>query len=505
MTMTSAAASDYPANAIPFLKGVEKGYGVDIRTPLFDGRDREEVANEWASILHSEPQRMVDELVEIEEAQEQKIGTISRRKPFADRISDIEPYYEPRRTPEIELSEIDELLDRNSAQLFIPNERMRPISHAKAAAQLPNNTNSGLPLFKKRGTVLEQSIALAIGEKVFPAMLGWRGSSGQTGDYYPKQRVVWMVPFSQNIREARFQVPFHAILLKYPQYFAAQISMDRVDTEVTHMLDNLPDQAYMMATDYSKFDQSIRSQLSWFIERLKGQFQQSSHADIEKLQTYAQNCELLCTDEVKFVGFHALASGLNITNASECVINRDAQMSSPVALSGAFQIQGDDSAGRVWDPEKHLQHLERCGFDLNEDKQYISRKAVVYLQRLHHTNYRIDGISRGQYPTMRALNSLLGMERFHADWDKDMEALRTLAILENCKWHPCFSDFVSFVVKRGDKYLKEFVTKLADGKIAGKSVIRKAMSIPGFVPTYNQADSISGIMGFSSFLHVLNI
>jgi hypothetical protein len=503
--MRSATASDYPANAIPFLKGVEKGYDVDIRTPLFEGRDREEVANEWANILYSEPQRMVDELVEIEKAQERKIGPVSRRKPFADRISDIEPYYSPRRAPEIELSEINELLLRKSEHIFTPNERMRPISHAKAAAQLPNNTNSGLPLFKKRGTVLEQSIALAMSGKVFPAMLGWRGSSGQTGDYYPKQRVVWMIPFSQNICEARFQVPFHTKLLQYPQYFAAQISMEQVDVEVTYMLDNLPDQAYMMATDYANFDQTIRSQLSWFIDRLKGQFQTSSHADIENLLTYAQNCELLCTEEVVFTGFHGLASGLNITNASECVINRDTQMSSPVALSGAFQVQGDDSAGRVWDPEKHLQHLERCGFDFNKDKQYVSRKAVVYLQRLHHTDYRIDGISRGQYPTMRALNSLLGMERFHADWDKDMEALRTLAILENCKWHPSFSDFVSFVVKRGDKYLKEFVTKLADGKIARKSVIRKAMSIPGFVPTYNQNDSIGGIMEFSSFLHVLNI
>ncbi len=502
MTIKKVTASDYPDNAIPFLKGVEHGYDVDIRTPLFHGEDRESVAEEWAAILQKNVLRMVVELVDLEKAQQAKIGPISRRKPFSGRIQDVASYYINRPAPEYDFSEICDMLARNNVIYSVtPSRRLRPVSFETAASRLPQNTNSGLPLFKKRKTVLEQSIAMAKSGEYYPAMLGWRGSSGQTGSYYPKQRVVWMMPFSHNIKEARFQIPYHEVMLKQPEYFAALISMDAVDEQVTWLFDNLPEEAYMMATDYSKYDQTIQVQQSWFFKRLSEHFQPSTLSELEELHWYTRNGELLCTMEVKFTGEHGVGSGLNFTNSCDSTVNRDAQMSSPVVIGRAFQIQGDDSAGRIWKPDLHLRHLERCGFDLNSDKQYISKSATIYLQRLYHINYRIDGILRGQYPTMRALNSLLGMERFHANWDKDMEALRTLAILENCKWHPLFPEFVSFVVKRGDLYLKEFVANLTSRKFRN-SIISKANSTPGFVPTYNQQDRLGGILMFESVRQV---
>jgi hypothetical protein len=502
MMTKTVTASDYPVNAIPFLEGVERGYDVDIRTPLFKGEDRGTVAEEWASILQKNAHRMVDELVTIETIQQHKIGSISRRKPFSGRRQDVESYYTVRSAPDLDFSEIRDKLTANKVEYTVtPNRRLRPVSYDIAASRLPHNTNSGLPLFKKRKTVLRESIDMAISGEYHPAMLGWRGSSGQSGDYFPKQRVVWMMPFSHNIREARFQIPYHAVMLKQPEYFAALISMDEVDRQITWLFDNLPDNAYMMATDYSKYDQTIQHQQSWFFLRLSEHFQTSTHEELSRLHHYARNGELLCTREIKYIGSHGWGSGLNMTNSGDSTINRDAQMSSPVVIGRAFQIQGDDSAGRVWDPDSHLRHLERCGFDLNSEKQYVSKSATIYLQRLYHTNYRIEGILRGQYPTMRALNSLLGMERFHADWDKDMESLRTLAILENCKWHPLFPEFVSFVVKRGDLYLKEFVANLSNGTFR-RSIVTKATSTPGFVPTYNQQDTIGGILTFEAVRQV---
>lgn len=506
MKIDKVTALDYPVNSVPFLKGVEQGYDVDIRTPLFKGESREVVAEEWACILEKLEPRMVDELSDLEWRQRAKIGSISRRKPFSGRYQDVEAYFLDRAAPEYDFSEIRDMLERNNTNFIADSlsRRLRPITYEKAASQLPHNTNSGLPHFKKRRDVLEQSIALAKGSTYYPAMLGWRGSSGQTGEYYPKQRVVCMASFSHNIREARFQQVYHQVMLKEPQYFAALQSMDEVDKQVTWLFDNLPEEAYIMCTDYAKYDQSLQEQQKWFFQRLKDIFQPNTLETLGDLEYHARNWAILCTTEVMYSGAGGWGSGMNFTNACESTVNRDAQCSSPVALVDAFQLQGDDSMGRIWKPDLHLKHLEKCGFDLNSDKQTVSRKAAIYLQRLHHIEYRVDGILRGQYPTMRALNSLLGMERFHANWDKDLEAMRTLSILENCKWHVCFREFVDFVVKRGDLYLKEFVASL-DNRTNGKVQIAKARAIPGFVPTYNQVDSMAGLQLFESVRLIRNM
>lgn len=58
----------------------------------------------------------------------------------------------------------------------------------------------------------------------------------------------------------------------------------------------------------------------------------------------------------------------------------------------------------------------------------------------------------GVYSTCRALNKLLSQERFFnaSKWNQEMVVLRSLSIIENCKWHPCFHEFINFVLK-GDK------------------------------------------------------
>lgn len=496
------SARDYPENSVPFLKGVESGYDLDLRTPLFDEFDRSVVAEKWASILYSGSQDMAQELVDMEETQQAKLGTISRRKPFRDRQEDVEAYYRGQFVGEYGLTELDRMQELNgyspiSNSPDFPYRRLRPVSHETAAYQLPLNTNSGLPLFLKRKDALRESIAMAKSGKSYPAMCGWRGSSGQTGEYYPKQRVVWMFPFSQNINEARYQsvmLPYYA---KKVSHFAALTSMDEVDLQVTDLIDTLPDGGKVIATDYTKYDQSLRSQQEWIFSRMRNMFQVLHWQDIGRLEHSFATIPILCTTELMFEGEHGVPSGSVLTNIGESTVNIDVQMSSPVVIGTNFQVQGDDACGAVWDVDKHLRHLESCGFVINPEKQYVSGHSTVYLQRLHHQAHRVDGILRGIYPTMRALNSLLGMERFHSNWDKTMESLRTLAILENCKWHPYFREFVDFTVEFGDKYLQEFVNSLDDVHFR-RSVVRKAKTIPGLFPTYNQQDRLSGLDAFES-------
>ena len=54
--MQETAPFDYPKHMVPFLKGVENGYDVDIRTPLFEGKDRDEIAQHCMdTVLNSIP------------------------------------------------------------------------------------------------------------------------------------------------------------------------------------------------------------------------------------------------------------------------------------------------------------------------------------------------------------------------------------------------------------------------------------------------------------------
>lgn len=500
MEYTIENAPIYPDKAVPFLKGVEDGFSVDLRTPLFEGRPREDVSDQWRKILLDHSDEMLEELVVLEDKQEAKIGTVSTRMPFADRRLDVESYYTSGALPSFGLSELRDIYDPFH---HFPKHRLRPISNSNAASRLPQNTNSGLPYFSKRRDVLTESVALATSAEKFPAMLGWRGSSGQTGQFYPKQRVVWMFPYSWNIKEATFQ----QVILPYyveNKYFSALVSMEAVDERVTDILNGARSHGYVISTDYFHFDQWLVEQQSWFFEILLEMFQPSSEEAILSIQENLRTIPLLCTTNVQYEGEHGMPSGSTVTNLGESTVNIVIQTSSPVANPELFTVQGDDSVGIVDDPDQHLRHLEQCGFKINAEKQYVSGNSCVYLQRLHHIDYQRDGMCVGVYPTMRALNSLLGMERFHKNWDANMESLRTLSILENTRWHPLFILFVRFTVEHGDKYLKEFVMKL-DKLPFRRKVVQQATSIPGFVPSYHAVDNLEGIASYKSVLAIRDL
>ena len=412
MILNNVTAGDYPSNALPFLKGVEAGYSTVLRTPLFEDMEPQDIADDVFRMVTTSSRQLLPELLELETKQRAKIGPISVRLPFPERVPDVESYYSRFRQPDFDHSEIRRMAGFNPYEKF-PVNRLRPISMEKAANQLPKNTNSGLPLFRKRGEVLEESIRLANEWRIFPSLLGWRGSAGQTGDRVPKQRVVWMADASGNILEARYQqvaLPFYQSI---PQ-FAAMTDLNAVDKVITNVLDLVGDDEQIIATDFSKFDQTLGpTQQGWFFHRLENMFNVSFHSELEWLSQRLCNVELLCTTTTRAVGEHGMPSGSVFTNLCDSTVNLDVQMSSPeVNRPHLVTVLGDDGVSIVKDVSNHLKHIERCGFEVNSEKQYVSKKATVYLQRLHHVDYRIDGICRGVVSIMRALNSLIYQERF---------------------------------------------------------------------------------------------
>jgi hypothetical protein len=488
-------AMHLPTHALPFVRGVEQGYDVDIRTPLFDGRDRAEVADEWEGILVKEASSVYTdffpELLDVELNQRQKIGPLSIRLPFKDRVADVLSYYNSGKEVIEDPSEFP-IFDRLQV---LSRKRLRPTDYESSANRLPHDTNSGLPLFKRRSSVKTESIAMAKEGALHPALLGWRGQSNGTD--VPKQRVVWMFPYSTNIMEGRFFQPVHEMLLKYTTNFAAWIGMDEVDVRVTDMF-NLD--MGILSSDFSAYDQTLGAQQTWYFDLLRNWFQETSYGDISLLEDNLRNIPIVCTEDVTYTGAHGMPSGSNLTNQVDSIVNLLCQASSPVVDLDHWtyvQIQGDDALVPTNDWEGHVLHLNSCGFNANPDKQVYSSDIAHYLQRVYHRKYRVDGLCRGVYPTMRALNSLLGQERFYTGWSADMVSMRAVMILENTKWHPAFGKFVDFVARKGDKQLPEFARRLTDPQFERK-VVKEANSIAGLVPTYNQEGRTSGIGSFET-------
>jgi hypothetical protein len=494
------AASEVPQNAIPFLGGVNYGYAVDVRTPLFKGADRDKVARQWMKVLDANERYLHTRLIELEHKQGEKIGPMSIRLPLEERREDISAYYDKGDQEfKIDYSELHFGNLLNGQQ-----NRLRPLSAANAARTLPQNTNSGLPYFKKRNTVISESIRLADDKEAwFPALLGWRGQANGTNT--PKQRVVWMFPYSTNIKEARFFRPMHEILVNRPQ-FAAWISMDEVDNRMTGLFKyaNHDREYTVLSSDFSSYDQSLTWQQDVFTHVMHGNFQSTSSVigDLDMVLSNLRTIPLVVSPTEMYVGKHGVPSGSTFTNMLDSIVNYVFQISSPVAEQSYIQVQGDDAVLLVKSVDEHLSYLNNMGFEANAEKQYVSSDGALYLQHLYDTEYVVDGIVRGVYPTMRALNSLLGQERFHSEWDENMVTLRVISILENCKWHPLFSLFIKFVAEYGDKRLKANTVKI----INDPAIIEKSMSMPGFIPTYNSIPlSYKGIQSFKSVFEILKL
>ena len=99
----------------------------------------------------------------------------------------------------------------------------------------------------------------------------------------------------------------------------------------------------------------------------------------------------------------------------------------------------------------------------------------------------------GMYPSILAINTAMNPERFHdaRKWSGEMEILRWIMILENCKNLPYFKELVIFFIE-GDKYkLGIDIPGFFD---ALPSLYEKSGQIKGFLPTYNQESLIVASM-----------
>jgi hypothetical protein len=446
-----------------YLGHVEKGNDEDYRTPLFNGRPREDVLDEWQPVLERKLAGM-EGLLEFENTLREKVGPLSIMKPYSERLEDIEAYYSGIHLKSKPLSSdaLDALIKEWGS--------VRGLSLRSQAAtwdKMKKSTSSGEPFFSKRRDVINKTmpckmvgdeIAYPIGRKFKPcAILGWRGQEGGLEDSDVKQRVIWMFPMAYNILELQFYQPLIEACQRF-NLVPAWNGNNSVDEEVTALFDTKGKDDVIVATDFTKFDQHFNYEMQVAAQKIFKALD-APQEWLDEVCSSKFSIPLLGQMDEMWYGEHGMPSGSGGTNADETSSHRclqhEAAITSHAELNRHSMCLGDD--GLLSYPGISVDHVldvyTSHGLEMNESKQFVSKTEAEYLRRWYSTEYRINGISRGVYSTYRALGKLMGQERFYDPdlWGPEMLVMRSLSIIENCKWHPAKEEFLEFCVK-GDKY-----------------------------------------------------
>lgn len=482
-------------------------------TPFARGESTAELITQWFTVLESIKDKWPT-LYEFESDLAKKVGPMSVMKPLQDRMSDIDSYYE---AISLASTPIDERAVKAVISEFSRIRGLRVRGEKRTVELMKKSTNSGSPFFKKRRTVVDQTMPCEIGyskDEVFQllngkpytaaAVLGWRGQEGGPNPDDVKQRVVWMFPFAVNIQELRLYQPLIEAAQKF-RLVPAWVSMDEVDRTITKMFDSKGDNDLVVCTDFSKFDQHFGPDMQECAKSILSALLDNSPNSTEWIERVFPVKYMIPLafnwDQVKF-GKHGMGSGSGGTNCDETLSHRalqyEAAIRSGAKLNPYSQCLGDD--GILTYPgitvDKVVQAYRSHGQEMNDDKQYASTQDCTYLRRWHHKDYRVDGICAGVYSTCRALGRLRYLERYMnpSIWDEKAVALRQLSILENVKYHPLREEFIDFCMKR-DKYrlgidIPHFLDNIA---AVAQEKIDSMPDFLGYTKTLQSSDPLGGI------------
>lgn len=490
-----------------YLSNLSKGRDATPRSWLYEDREPADVLNEWKNILVAldKGDTFEKRVYQFDISSEEKWGPQGKIAPMDELLDDVVlPTFEAHspKPKAFDTIEWDDAVAKVAAELNI--RALRPASYERVLddmrARDTLESNSGWPLFTRRRKpeVVVASIRNAesgVWER-YPAIALFR-------NYRQKTRLVWMFPMSANLVEGSFFQPFQrAIISRNLDFYAPWDGFEKVRRVITAAYAS---GKVIAASDFSATDAHFQlSSTLAVLPLFKQAFQRQYAADIERSLQNMHLIPLVISPTEWVVGQHGVSSGSNWTNFVETLFDHtfskyvEEWMGYP---KGLYAI-GDDMA---WVMPRYNENfskdLEKYGADVGQivkaEKTTNNPDSVKTLQRLFQRGYnRPDGLCRGVYPTIRALNSLIFPEKFHRpeDWSSDMFCARTYMILENCVDHPLFEQFVRFVVK-GQKDLIPFAHK-SGAELA--RITRKTKLLPGLNPTYNAEKRDTSLASFES-------
>jgi hypothetical protein len=409
-----------------------------LLSPIANETSPEKILSDWDKIFSSKQSELDVELLNLEESNRSKYGPRSIAVPWDERRDSVYDYYGSSSAKSIE---------------YIPNlgNRLRPLSVAKGAEYLKNSTNSGLPFVKRKGKVKDQVVSEldTLLNRKDPCVLFTRTQEGS------KTRTVWGYPIADTLLEMTYYRP----ILEYQSrqdWRSSVTTPANVDANVIKAMKHASaNDLYLVSIDFSAYDASIkRSLIEPAFDYFRSLFQRSFHDDLNYIMERMITIGIVSPDGI-LSGDHGVPSGSTFTNEVDSVVQYLISREFTYEDLEYIQIQGDDGIYASADPERLLDHFRSYGLNVNDGKSFTSKEFCVFLQKYYSHNYINRGIIGGIYPTYRALGRLVYPERF-VDFKEDLSgkdyfAIRSLSILENCKYHPLFRDLVQYVMSL-DKY-----------------------------------------------------
>lgn len=422
------------------------GFEDDVRTPLMKDKSDDEIRKIIETEVFDVNDPLEEPLMKIEETQLSKLGPRSIAQSWEERKESVYKYFT---YPWKEYSEPLAQVERLGS--------LRPLDPASAAKHLPNATSSGLPYMRRKGLVKEIAVRDLhdLLRKRFPSVMFTRTQEGR------KTRTVFGVPIANVIYESMYYRPYLGVARKNG-WRSALHGPDAVDVAVTQLINHaLATSIKLVSIDFSSYDQSISPALQAdAFTYIKSHFQEKYHDVIDIIEDDFRSLGLLTPDGI-VEGDHGVPSGSAFTNELDSIVQfLIARRVYAEAVAHYFQIQGDDGAYAVADPERLFDGFGQFGLAVNKEKSDISPHYLVFLQRFYSPKYRRStGIIGGIYPVARAFNRLCHMERFtdlerEGITGRDFFSIRALAILENCKYHPWFRRLVRTVLRYDREGLK---------------------------------------------------
>jgi len=484
----------------PFLKSLNLGDDVERRlslnlnsvvtgndlvylTPIGKSYTPEVVLDKFNKLFDSKSGTLNINLIKLEIANKSKYGPRSIQKPWVDRKASLLDYY----SNNLGAHEFNFIPD-------MPKLNLRPTNLATSAKYIRAASNSGLPYYRKKGLCLDKTI-LNFDKQLssnYPCVLFTRTQEGG------KTRNVWGYPFANTLNENRFYVP----LLSYQKdlcWRSALLGPDFVDKSITKLMINKAVDMKYLSVDFSSYDASISNSLiDCSFKYISNLFQRSYEDEILLIKDSFNSIGIITPTGILH-GKHGVPSGATFTNEVDSI----AQFMI-AKLSGIqdqqLNIQGDDGAYCISDLQ-YKDFKANCiyyGLELNEDKSYYNDEFIVYLQRFYCKEYLKGGLIGGIYPLYRALNRIIHQERYDNFEDfglsgVDYYSIRTISILENCKYHPLFYDFVCFIHSL-DKYALKYTEQSVHKYI---EYLNRPKGSVGLIS--NQiGDKVSGINNFET-------
>jgi len=423
----------------------EEGSNDILMTPIAKDHDPYVILSKFDKVFNSNRYKMNDVLIDLELSNKAKFGPRSEAKPWSDR--------EKTLSNSFGVGNHDKQVSRLQSLSNVAN--LRPLSVDHAMKLLKNSTNSGLPYYTQKGKVKQRTLDKFedLMKRKDPCILFTR--TQEQG----KTRNVWGYPMVDTLNEMKYYSPTLGFQ-KRLVYRAALVSPEQVSREITKLLKRCQStrDTIMVAIDFTTYDDLVKFGIQKLcFDYIKSLFQKPYHDEIDSIFERFNTIGILTPSGI-FSGSHGIPSGSTFTNEVGSVAQATVALNTGIVSVDDFQIQGDDGCYLVnsKDADRLIRAFEEVGLKVNETKSYRSNQYTIFLQNLYHIDYMKDGLIGGIYPIYRALNRILFQERWATFEDfgisgKDYYSIRSICIMENCKYHPLFREFVKFIYSL-DKY-----------------------------------------------------